>query len=128
MIFAMPPLTKNNIKEIEEVFNRKLEPFAKATQLEFQKIDQRFEEVDQRFDKVDQKFDGFYEYAKSEFQRIDQRFVKIEITLDWIKNIAFKKLDDFMSKYKNHSQEILMLSSQGRRLDDRVTKLESQAS
>lgn len=43
-------------KDIQELLDSKIDPFARSVQQEFQKIDRRFEGVDQRFDKAFEVF------------------------------------------------------------------------
>lgn len=97
----MPQLSKQDIKEI---FTETLEPFAKAVQSDFSKVNGRFDKVE--FDLSEVKKD-----------------------VKWMKDNSselFTKLDKLISFYEKHDQELLILSSQLQRLEERVVKLESK--
>ncbi len=111
-------------KYLKEVFAESLEPFAKAVQEDFRavntrldKVNTRFDQVNTRLDKIDDRFDG-----------LDERMESVEADVKWMKENAgelFAKLDRFIAILEKNEQEILMLSAQMKRLEERVEKLES---
>ena len=108
-------------KDLKEVFTESLEPFAKAVQEDFERLDRK---IDLKTDKFDNRL------TKVEFElretRNDIRGVKEDV--QWMKENAselFAKLDRFIALLEKNEQEILMLSAQMKRLEERVEKLES---
>ena len=118
----MAELTK---KDIKEAVTEALEPFANAVEQDFKGVDDRFNKVDSRLDKVDGRLD-----------KVDSRLDKLEFDVAEVKSDVklmkdnfselFAKLDEFISLYKKQEQELLMLISQMKRLEERVAKLESR--
>lgn len=109
MIYLMKkPLTKNDVREVvEEVFDRKFD----------EKFDKKFDE------KFDQRIAPFAQAVQLEFEKMNK---KIEDNFQWIKDNIYKKLDAFISMYKDNKQEITMLASQSRRLSNRVDNLDKR--
>jgi archaellum component FlaC len=118
----MPELSKQDVKE---VFTETLEPFAGAVQDDFNKVNNRLDKVDSRLDKVDSRLD-----------KVDSRLAKVEFELAEVKTDVkymkenfgelFTKLDKFIVLYEKQEQELLILGTQLRRLEERVTKLEAK--
>lgn len=111
----MSQLSKQDIKEI---FTETLEPFAKSTQQDFQKINNRFDNVDGRLLKVE-----------NHLVNAGERLTNIEQDIKWMKENfgeLFSKLDKFISLLEKQEQELLFLGTQLRRLEERVIKLESK--
>ncbi len=98
-------------KDIKEVFIESLEPFTRAIQFDFKKIDERFNKIDARFDKVDFGLNEIKTEVKEMKENTSELFVK---------------LDKFISIYQRQEQELLILSAQFRRLEERVNKLETE--
>src|SRR3989344_695235 len=97
-------------KDIKEAVVEAIEPFAKATQADFRRIDSRLDGIDGRLD------------------GLGIRMTAMENSLEEFKKNAselFKKLDDVISMYKKQGQETAFLRAQMRRLEERVEKLES---
>ncbi|MFH1225928.1 MAG: hypothetical protein V1684_01410 [bacterium] len=100
--------TKQNIKEaVIEV----LEPFAQSIQKDFQGVNNRLDNIDNRLTNVEFEL----KTVKDDVQVIKENSSEL-----------FTKLDEFISLYKKQEQELLVLGSQVRRLEDRVAKLELQ--
>lgn len=104
----MPELTR---KDLKEVFTETLEPFAKAVQEDFRRVDQRFDGIEVRLGGVEQRLGR----VEAEVREIKDHFSEL-----------FTKLDEFISLYKKQEQELLMLASQMKRFEERLSKLESQ--
>lgn len=109
-------------KDIKEVFVETLEPFARAVQGDFKKIDERLGKIDGRLDKVDGRLDS----VEINIAEINRRLTKLETEFQEIKNNLFNKLDKFIGLYDKQAQEFLILSAEVRRLEDRVVKLEAK--
>lgn len=111
----MAGLTK---KDIKEVVIESLAPFAKAVQKDFEKVNERFDKVDGRLDKVEGRLDklGFdvHELKKDVKEMKDKS------------SELFKKLDDMITMYKKHEQEIAIMNIHIKRLEERISKLEEQ--
>jgi len=104
----MAELTKQDIKE---VVIGVIDPFAKAVQKDFDRVNGRLDTVDGRLGRVEQRLDN------------------VERDVAWMKEHTselFKKLDDLISLFKRHEEEIAILSAQVRELTDRVAKLETR--
>ena len=118
-IKTMAELTK---KDIKEVFVEAIEPFVTSIQKDFEKLDAK---IDLKADKLDNRL------AKVEFElketRHDIRSVNEDVK--WMKGNSselFAKLDKFIMLLEKNEQEILMLSAQLKRIEERVNKLESR--
>ena len=112
-------------KDLQEVVTESLEPFAKAVQNDFKRIDKRFDGVDKRFDGVEQRLDG----VEQRLDGVEQRLGAVEQDVKWMRENSselFTKLDRLIALFEKNEQEILMLSAQLKRLEERVNKLESQ--
>lgn len=120
-------------KDIKEIVVGALEPFAKAVQNDFVKVNKRFDKVDSRLDKVDSRFDK----VDSHFDKVDSRLDKVEFELNEVKkdvremkensNALYSKLDRFISLYEKHEQELAFFGVQLRRFEERLEKLEKRA-
>ncbi len=118
-------------KDIKEVFIETLEPFAKAVQNDFNKVNRRFDGVESRLDGVESRLDG----VESRLDGVESRLGKVESELKEVKgevkemkensSALFAKLDDLISLYKKHDQELTVLSAQVRHLEERIDKLEA---
>jgi len=123
----MKEITKQDIKEI---FTETLEPFAQAVQQDFKRVDKRLDKMDGRLDKMDgrlDKMDGRLDKMDVRLDTIDGRLTNVEKDVKWMKDNSsalFTKLDKFISLYEKQEQELLMLGTQLRRLEERVAKLE----
>lgn len=110
----MAELTK---KELKEVFQESLEPFAKAVQEDFRKVDERFDKMDGRLDKMEGRLD-----------RVEFDLTEVKAGVQWMKDNAselFAKLDRFVALLEKQEQETAALAAHVRRLEERVAKLES---
>ena len=104
----MAELTRQDIKE---VLVESLEPFTKAVQDDFQK-------VNERLDNIEGKIEG-----------VESRLSTLEANVKWIKdntNDLFTKLDEFISLYKKQEQELEILANQVKKLEKRIAELESR--
>src|SRR3989338_453395 len=113
----MSDVSQQNIKEaVIEV----LEPFAQSIQKDFQEVNNRLDKMDGRFDNVDNrldKMDGRFDNVDNRLDKMDGRLLNVEIGLKEVKNDVqvikensselFIKLDDFISLYRKHEQELL---------------------
>lgn len=99
-------------KDIKEIVVGALEPFAKAVQNDFAKINKRFDKVDSRFDKVEFELNE----VKKEVREMKEN-----------SNALYSKLDRFISLYEKHEQELAIFGVQLRRLEERLEKLEKRA-
>lgn len=105
-------------KDIKEVVVGALEPFAKAVQNDFAKVNRRLDKVDSRLDKVDSRLD------KVEFELNE---VKKEVReMKENSSALYSKLDRFISLYEKHEQELAIFGVQLRRLEERLEKLEKR--
>ncbi len=110
----MENISKQNIKEI---FVETLEPFATAVKKDFDKVNKRLDSMDGRLDSMDGRLDS-----------MDGRLAAVERDVKWLKdNLSpfLEKLDEFISLYKKHEEELIILNEHIRRLEDRVAKLET---
>ncbi|MEK7123754.1 MAG: hypothetical protein AAB851_02560 [Patescibacteria group bacterium] len=98
-------------KDIKEVVVSALEPFAKAVQTDFAKVNKRLDKVDSRLDKVDFELNE----VKNEVREMKEN-----------SSALFAKLDRFISLYEKHEQEFAIFGVQLRRLEERVMKLETK--
>lgn len=100
-------LTKQNIKE---VFVETLEPFTKAVQGDFQKVNQRLDKVE------------------FELVVVKQDLAEVKSDVKWMKenfSELFTKLDEFISLFRDQIQENKLLADRLSRLEEKVAKLES---
>lgn len=105
-------------KDIKDVFVKTLEPFAKAVQSDFAKVNVKLDKVDGRLDKVDGRLDRV-EFELSEVKNEVREMKENSSEL-------FTKLDKFISLYETQRQEFSILGVQLRRLEERVMRLESK--
>ena len=98
MIFSMPQLTRKDIREVSREVSREV---------------------------FDEKIEPFFNWVKAEFQEVKADIRHINVRLDGFA-LSLRGLDDLVLMYKNHDQEITVLSAQNKRLDGRVTRLESK--
>ena len=91
-------------KDIKEVVVGALEPFAKAVQNDFVGVNKRFDKVELELKEV-----------KSEVKWMKDNFSEL-----------FTKLDKFIALYEKQEQELLILSAQVKRLEERMIKLEAK--
>jgi len=97
-------MTELSKQDVREVFVEIFEPFAKAVQNDFQKVNGRLDSIDGRLTAVEQDV----AWMKNNFSEL------------------FTKLDKFITLYEKMDQEIIILGEQLNRLEERVAKLESQ--
>lgn len=114
----MAELTK---KKLREVFTESLEPFAKAVQGDITRLDTKIGLEGMRIDN---------RLAKLELEVRETRHDVQEVKKDvkWMKDNAselFAKLDRFIALLEKQEQETAVLAAHVRRLEERVTKLES---
>lgn len=105
-------------KELKKVFIETLEPFARATQKDFKRIDKRFDGVDERLEGIQGQVAG-----------IEIRLDKVESEIAALRqsvNLLVTKFDELISLYRKQEQELTMLAGQMRRLEERVGRLESK--
>ncbi len=127
----MENITKQDIKEI---FIDSLEPFAEAVQKDFGKVNKRLDSMDGRFDSMDGRFDSMdkrFDSMDGRLMNVEHRLANVEEDVKWLKDHFspfFEKLDEFISLYKKHEEELVILNEQLRRLEERVTKLETKLS
>lgn len=91
-------------KDVKEVFIETLEPFAKAVQSDFKKVNERLDKVEFELNEV----------------RTDVKEMKESA------GELFTKLDRFIALYEKQEQELLIFNAQLRRLEERVNKLENE--
>jgi len=84
-------------KDLKEVFQETLDPFANAVQADFGRVHERLDKVE-----------------------VDIKWMKEN------SGELFKKLDDLISLLKSHEEQMTMMQEQIRRLEDRVAKLEGR--
>ncbi|MCL4437730.1 hypothetical protein M1513_01680 [Patescibacteria group bacterium] len=112
-------------KDIKEVFVETLEPFAKAVQTDFNKVNNRLNGIDGRLDGIENRLDG----VEHRLDGVERCLDQVEIDIKEMRensNALFSKLDEFISLYKKHDQELTILSAQVRRLEERIVKLEAK--
>ena len=86
-------------KELKQVFNEVLEPFAKSVQDDFMKVNRRLDGMDKRLDGMDKRLDGM----DKRLEHIDGRIGNFENEWrEFRKNSSelFGKLDRFINLYK----------------------------
>jgi len=111
------PISKKDIKGIKDVFTRSLEPFSKAIQSDLVKIDKRLIGVEGRLTGVEDRLTG-----------VEDRLTGVEADVKWMRENTselFEKLDRILALFEKHEQELIIMSAQLRRLEDRVSKLET---
>ena len=109
----MAELTKNDLKNIKEVFTEALEPFAQAIQKDFKGLDTKVDVNTMQLDNKISKLDFELREVKKNVEEIKRNSYEL-----------FTKLDEFISLYKETKQELTILREQMRRLEDRLAKLE----
>ena len=112
-------------KDIKEVFVETLEPFAKAVQTDFNKVNNRLNGIDGRLDGIENRLDG----VEHRLDGVERRLDQVETDIKEMRensSALFSKLDEFISLYKKHDQELTILSAQVRRLEERIVKLEAE--
>ena len=112
-------------KELKQVFNEVLEPFAKSVQDDFVKVNRRLDGMDKRLDRMDKRLDG-----------MDRRLGYIDGKIDNLENEwrefrknsseLFGRLDRFIKLYEDQKDELASLFAQTQRLERRVENLEKQ--
>ena len=90
-------------KDIKEAVSKGIEPFAKAVQSDIHRLDNKFDYLAEELGEV----------------KADVKWMK-ENTSE-----LFAKLDHIIALFEKHEQEMVMISAQLRRLEERVTKLEA---
>jgi chromosome segregation ATPase len=106
----MAELSKNDLKNIKEVFTEALEPFAKAVQKDFDGLKSEVGLV------------------KSEVGLVKFELNEVKKDIKWMKDNSgelFAKLDELITLFKNQRQELAILQTQVKRLEERIVKLES---
>ena len=86
-------------KELKQVFNEVLEPFAKSVQDDFMKVNRRLDGMDKRLDGMDRRLDRM----DRRLEHIDGRIGNFENEWrEFRKNSSelFGKLDRFINLYK----------------------------
>jgi tetrahydromethanopterin S-methyltransferase subunit G len=91
-------------KELKQVFNEVLEPFAKSVQDDFVKVNKRLGYIDGRIDNLENEWREFRKNSSELFGRLD-RFIKL---------------------YEDQKDELASLFAQTQRLERRVENLEKQ--
>ena len=116
------PMAELTKKDVREIVVEVIEPLAKAIQEDFTRVRTQATanqlQLDNRLTKV--------EFEIRETQR-EVREVKADVK--WMKDHTselFKKLDDLITIFKRHDEQIVVLSGQMRDLADRVSKLEAR--
>jgi archaellum component FlaC len=112
-------------KELKQVFNEVLEPFAKSVQDDFMKVNRRLDGMDKRLDGMDKRLDRM----DRRLEHIDGRIGNFENEWrEFRKNSSelFGKLDRFINLYKDQKDELTSLFAQTQRLERRVENLEKQ--
>ena len=119
-------------KELKQVFNEVLEPFAKSVQDDFMKVNRRLDGMDKRLDRMDRRLDGMdkrLDGMDKRLEHIDGRIGNFENEWrEFRKNSSelFGKLDRFINLYKDQKDELTSLFAQTQRLERRVENLEKQ--
>jgi len=130
----MPELTQELIRE---TFVSALEPFAEAMSKDFQAVNKRLDSVEtdvrglkEDMQEVKADVQGLKEdmqEVKADVQGLKEDMREVKADVREMKNNSselFTKLDKFISLYENTKQELTVLSSQMRRLEERVALLE----
>ncbi len=111
-------------KDIKEIFIESLEPFAQSIQKDFGK-------VNKRLNLIESEISGVREELKSEIsgvrEELKSEIYEVKEDVKWLKenfHPFMTKLDEFISLYQKHEQELTIMSEQLRRLEERVVKLE----
>lgn len=107
----MNMLTKQDKKDIKEIFVDALVPFATAIQTDFNKVHDRLDT------------------AEIEMKEAQGRLTNVESTMQDMKTNSselFTKIDIFTAAVNQCNQETTVLAGQVRHLNDRVLKIESR--
>lgn len=115
-------MTEITKKDIKEIVIGALNPFAKAVQNDFRRIDKRFDGMDKRLDGVDKRLDG----VENRLSRVESDLVEVKQDVRWMKENSgelFSKLDKFIALYEEQRQEIVILGGQLRRLEEELSQV-----
>lgn len=105
-------------KEFKQIVVEAIEPFAKATQKDFQRIDKRFDGIDKRFEGMEIRLTNV-EIVVGELR---QEMGELKNRLDDLVH----KLDKIISLFLKQEQEMLAFGIQLKRLEDRIALLEAE--
>ena len=110
---------------IKEAVIEALEPFASSVASDFKKVNERLDNVELNLAEV-----------KGDVKKVNERLDNVELNLaevksdvKWMKensSAIFAKLDKYISLYEEQKQETLILNEHLRRLEERVSKLETE--
>ncbi len=105
-------------KDVKDVIIEVLAPFAKGVKKDFDRIDKRFEQVDKRFDQVELRLTSI----EFELRETNKRVAHLE---EQVQNL-FNKMDKLIGFYERQQQEITIMSTQIKRLEERIMRLETE--
>lgn len=109
-------------KALKEVVTKSLEPFAKAVQGDITRLDTKIGVEGMR---VDNRLANIELEVRETRQDVQKVKTDVKRMTDNFSEL-FVKLDEFISLYKKHEQELAMLSAHVRRLEERLSKLEAR--
>lgn len=118
-------------KDVKDAVLSALNPFARAVQSDFLKVNKRFDKVEGELGEVKRDIVGIKGDVvgiKGDIAGIKMRLSGVESDGKWMKDNSsalFTKLDKFISLYEEQKQELLMLGAQFKRLEERIAKLEA---
>jgi len=103
-------------KDIKGTVVEALEPFARTVHGEFQRVHKRLDRTDAQLEKIEQRAGG-----------IEHRLERVETEVREMRQNAsalFTKLDRFIAMYEKQEHELLILSNQVKKLEERIGRLE----
>lgn len=118
-------------KDVKDAVLSALNPFARAVQSDFLKVNKRFDKVEGELGEVKRDIVGIKGDVvgiKGDIAGIKMRLSGVESDVKWMKDNSsalFMKLDKLISLYEDQKQELLMLGAQFKRLEERIAKLEA---
>jgi predicted nucleic acid-binding Zn-ribbon protein len=88
------------LKNLEQKIEQKMDEQSKKMDVRFEKIDERFEKLadklDERFEKIDERFEKLADKLDERFEKIDERFVE-----------TYKSISDIHNQISNQTKWIL---------------------
>lgn len=103
-------------KELKGVVVEALEPFARTVHSEFQRVHKRLDRTDGQLEKIEHRTDSsdnHLEQVATEVREMRQNA-----------SALFTKLDRFIAIYEKQEHELLILSNQVKKLEERIVRLE----
>ncbi|MBI4142950.1 hypothetical protein HY480_03695 [Candidatus Uhrbacteria bacterium] len=103
-----------------EVFEEKLDSFAKIVKEGFDAVDERFNSVDERFNSVDERFNILTSVMGARFTEMDEKLERMDKRI----NGLYTLIDSFITLHQKLDIELTALRDKYNRLDARVARLE----